>query len=80
MKKSVKRAMRHKNILGEGAKMRKKLKGQEKVSAVMSEFHRGTLHSGSGEIVKNPAQAKAIAMSEAGLSKKKNRKSVKYSW
>jgi len=37
----------------------------------MSEFKRGTLHSGSGKIVKNPKQAVAIGLSEAGLSKKK---------
>lgn len=37
----------------------------------MKEFKKGTLHSGSGEIVKNPKQAIAIALSEAGLSKKK---------
>ena len=67
-------AMRHSNILGAGAKARKDLKGQEKVGVVMHEFKQGTLHSGSGEIVKNRKQAIAIAMSEAGLSKKRPRR------
>jgi len=41
-------------------------KGQRKVSKVMREFSRGALRSGSkaGPEVTNPAQAKAIAMSE----------------
>ena len=64
-----KEAMKHSNKLGAGAKKRKHLKGQEKVGVVMSEFKRGTLHSGSGQIVKNRKQAIAIGMSEAGLSK-----------
>jgi len=46
-------------------------KGQKKVGIVMREFYAGTLKSGSGQKVTNPAQAKAIAMSEAGLSRKK---------
>lgn len=43
-----------------------------KIGKVMREFKKGALHSGSksGPVVKNPAQAKAIAMSEAGMSKK----------
>jgi hypothetical protein len=42
-------------------------KGRGKVAKVMGEFSRGTLHSGSkkGPKVTNPAQAKAIALSEA---------------
>lgn len=42
------------------------------VTTVMKEFGSGKLHSGSksGPVVKNPAQAKAIAMSESGQSKK----------
>lgn len=72
------KAMRHRNILGAGAKKRNKIwgkhrGGQAKVGVVMSEFKRGTLHSGSGKIVRNRKQAIAIAMSEAGLSKKKRR-------
>ena len=39
----------------------------------MHEFKEGTLHSGkSDKIVKNPKQAIAIALSEAGLSKKEH--------
>ena len=42
-----------------------------KVKKVMHEFKAGKLHSGkSGKIVKNPKQAIAIALSEAGMSKK----------
>ena len=70
--KDVRRAMQHPNRLGAGAKKRKHLSGQDKVHTVMSEFKRGTLHSGSGQIVTNRSQAQAIAMSEAGLSKRKN--------
>lgn len=43
------------------------------VKTVMGEFKRGTLRSGSakGPKVTNPKQAKAIAMSEAGMRKKR---------
>jgi hypothetical protein len=73
--KEVEAATKHENKLGAGAKKRKKLRGQDKVHAVMKEFEAGTLHSGSGEIVTDRKQAIAIAMSEAGLSKK-SKKSV----
>lgn len=49
-----------------------KSKGKPKIKKVMKEFVKGELHSGSkkGPVVESPSQAKAIAMSEAGMSKK----------
>ena len=45
--------------------------GKAKVAKVMGEFKEGALRSGSksGPVVTNPRQARAIALSEAGLSK-----------
>ena len=52
--------------------MKKMSKAQKKVGSVMREFKEGTLHSGKGgKVVKNPRQAIAIALSSAGMSKKK---------
>ena len=51
----------------------KKAKGAKKVAKVMREYKKGKLHSGSkkGPKVKSRKQAIAIAMSEAGMAKKK---------
>jgi hypothetical protein len=46
----------------------------KKVGKVMKEFKTGSLHSGKGgKVVKSPKQAIAIALSEAGMSKKKGK-------
>ena len=49
-------------------------KRQAKVKKVMKEFKQGKLKSGgSGKKVKNRKQAIAIALSEAGVSRKKRK-------
>ena len=49
--------------------------GMKKMGKVMREFKAGKLHSGKGgPVVKSAAQAKAIALSEAGISKRKKKK------
>lgn len=52
--------------------LKNKSKSEKKVHTVMKEFKKGILHSGkSGDLVKDRKQAIAIALSEAGLSKRK---------
>lgn len=54
--------------------MKKPTKAQKKVRTVMREFKEGTLHSGKkGPVVKNKKQAIAIALSEAGVAKKRGK-------
>jgi len=55
--------------------MKESKKQKTKVKKVMKEFAHGELHSGSkkGPLVTNPKQGIAIAMSEAGMSKKKKK-------
>ena len=51
--------------------MKKPTKMQAKIGKVMKEYKEGTLHSGkNGKVVKSRDQAVAIAMSQAGMSKK----------
>lgn len=71
MKDSIKRSMKHPDVLGAGAKKRRRLSPKNRITAVMKEAKRGTLYSGSGHKVKSRKQAIAIAMSEARKSKKK---------
>lgn len=52
--------------------MKKPTKAAKKVGKVMHEYKTGTLHSGKGgAVVKSKKQAIAIALSEAGVAKKR---------
>lgn len=54
-------------------RMRVQSSQRGKVRTVMREFSEGDLRSSSGQKVTNRRQAQAIAMSEAGLSKKRKK-------
>lgn len=51
-----------------------KARGAAKVKRVMGEYKRGALRSSSGARVTSRRQAVAIALSEAGLSRRKRGK------
>jgi hypothetical protein len=53
-------ALRHPDVLGAGAKKRRGLNRRDNAAAIAKEFKRGTLRSGSGAHVTNPAQMRAI--------------------
>ena len=54
--------------------MKKKSKAEKKIAKTMREFKAGKLKSSSGKKVTSQKQAVAIALSEAGMSKKKKKK------
>lgn len=50
-------------------------KAEKKIGKVMTEYKSGTLHSGKGgPVVKSQKQAVAIALSQAGVAKKRGKK------
>jgi len=54
--------------------VKKPTKARKKVEKVMSEYKSGALKSSSGRKVTSRKQAVAIAMSEAGMARKKRKK------
>ena len=54
--------------------------GKEGVRQEMHKFKEGALHSGSktGPVVKNPKQAVAIALNEAGMSFRKGKRKANW--
>lgn len=71
----IKEAMDHPDVPGAGAAKRvlMDLSPNETFKTVMAEFKNGTLRSGNGNLVKSPARAKAIAISEAKKSEKRTK-------
>lgn len=68
-------ARKKKKLTRYDKKLMKKGRKEEKVADVMEEFKEGELKSGrSKKKVKNRKQALAIALSEAGIKKKKKKR------
>lgn len=64
--------LKGRGVYKKGGAVKKKMPG--KVEKVMREFKSGKLHSGKkGPVVNSRKQAIAIALSEAGMSKKKGK-------
>jgi hypothetical protein len=57
-------------MLKESLRIMTKKEKQKKIAKVMREFKGGKLKSSSGDPVKSPQQALAIALSEAGMTRK----------
>jgi hypothetical protein len=74
-KEKVRKALRHKDVPGAGAKARRKhrLNAEENAAALAKEFKRGTLRSGSGAVVRKRDQLRAITASETRRIKGKKR-------
>jgi hypothetical protein len=71
--KFSKSVYRHADKPGAGAKKRRRLKGGARVHAVMGEFKRERLRSGSGQKVTKHAQAVRIGMEEARRASRRRR-------
>ena len=73
--RSSKKAIRKKNYFSEEeVKPKTKAGKAKKVATVMGEYKRGSLKSGkNGKPVRKRSQAVAIAMSEAGMKKKRKK-------
>ena len=63
LRAAVKKAMKHADKLGAGAKKRKGLSAKDNASALTREYERGTLYAGNGKKVKSRAQLRAIIAS-----------------
>jgi hypothetical protein len=62
----ITKALQHPDVLGAGAKKRKKLNPQQRFEATLAEYKKGTLWSGSGHKVKSRKQALRIAFEVKG--------------
>lgn len=56
-----------------GSRAKRQARGKHKVEKVLHEYKHGTLRSSSGQKVTSRKQAVAIALSEAGMSRRKKK-------